>query len=42
MLSVNLTVEKNLTGVCLLMDTGFARFLYVLHFSVKQFNGLSC
>ena len=38
MLLMNLTEEENLTGVSLLMDTGFARFLKVLQFSVKYFN----
>ena len=38
-LLTNLTNKENLTGVTLLIDTGFARFLYVLQFSVKNFNG---
>ena len=38
-LLMNLTKEENLTGVTLLIDTGFARFLYVLQFCVKKFNG---
>ena len=38
-LLMNLTKKENLTGVTLLIDTGFARFLYVLQFSVKNFNG---
>ena len=33
-LLTNLTEKENLTGV-----TGFARFLQVLQFSVKNFNG---
>ena len=36
---MNLTEKENLTGVSLLIDSGFARFLYVLQFSVKNFNG---
>ena len=39
MLLINLTENENLIGVTLLTDTGFARFLYVLLFSVKNFNG---
>ena len=35
---MNLTKKDNLTGVTLLIDTGFARFLCVLQFSVKTFN----
>ena len=35
---MNLTQEENLIGVSLLIDTGFARFLYVLQFSVKKIN----
>ena len=38
-LLMNLTKKGDLTGVNLLIDTGFARFLYVLQFSVKNFNG---
>ena len=38
-LLINLTENENLIGVILLTDTGFARFLYVLLFSVKTFNG---
>ena len=38
-LLMNLAKEENLTGVTLLIDTGFARFLYVLQFCVKKFNG---
>ena len=38
-LLINLTENENLIGVTLLTDTGFARFLYVLLFSVKNFNG---
>ena len=37
-LLINLTKKENLTGVTLLIDTGFARFLYVLQFCVKEFN----
>ena len=36
---MKLTEEVNLTGVSLLIDTGFARFLQVLWFSMKNFNG---
>ena len=36
---MNLTEEENLTGISLLIDTGFAKFLKVLQFSVKKFNG---
>ena len=39
MLLMNLTAEENLTGVSLLIDIGFARFLSVLQFSLKDFNG---
>ena len=39
MLLMNLTEDENLTGVSLLIYTSFARFLYVLQFSVKNFNG---
>ena len=38
-LLMNLTKEENLTRVTLLIDTGFARFLYVLQFSVNNFIG---
>ena len=38
-LLMNLTKKENLSGVTLLIDTGFVRFLYVLQFSVKRFNG---
>ena len=38
-LLMNLTENENLAGVTLLIDTDFARFLYVLQFSVKKFNG---
>ena len=31
--------KGDLTGVNLLIDTGFSRFLYILQFSVKNFNG---
>ena len=39
MLLMNLAEKENLTGVSLVIDTGFARFLQVLHFSVKTVNG---
>ena len=39
MLLRNLTEKENLTGVSLRIYTGFARFLKVLQFSVKSFNG---
>ena len=32
MLLMNLTEEKNLNGVSLLIDTGFVRFLYIAMF----------
>ena len=38
-LLMNLTEEENLTGVSLIIDTGFARFMQVLQFSGKNFNG---
>ena len=38
-LLMNLTENENLAVVTLLIDTDFARFLYVLQFSVKKFNG---
>ena len=38
MLLMNLTEEENLTGVSLLIDTGFAKFQLVLQFYVQRFN----
>ena len=38
-LLMNLIKKENLAGVTLLIDTGFVRFLYVLQFFVKRFNG---
>ena len=37
-LLMNLTEEENLTGVSLLIDTGFAKFQLVLQFYVQRFN----
>ena len=34
MLLMNLTEEENLAGVCLLIDTGFVRYLFVFVFSI--------
>ena len=39
MLLINLTKEVNLTRVVLPINTSFARFLLVLQFSLKNFNG---
>ena len=35
---MNLTEEENLTGVSLLIDTGFVKFQLVLQFYVQRFN----
>ena len=37
-LLMNLTEEENLTGVSLLIGTGFAKFQLVLQFYVQRFN----